>query len=136
MPPRRSALAPQDLRQLRRLVRAVVRKRRTVVPLPELADLGAANLPGTVTIDVEATDALGMPLLVLTPRAASRLARLAPREFEIAALIAEGLLNKQMADRLGLTEGTVKSYVHRIIVKTELPNRAAIAAAFTGRRRR
>lgn len=130
MRPRKPALAPHELRKLRRLVRGVMR-RGAVIPLKELARLGTAGLPGTVTIDVAATDELGMPLLVLSPRTASRLARLAPREFEIAALIAEGRVNKEIADRLGLTLGTVKSYVHRIITKTRLPNRAAIAAAFT-----
>ena len=74
-----------------------------------------------------------MPLLVLSPRMTRRLARLGPRELEITALIADGLANKQIAAQLGLTLGTVKNYVHRILAKTELPNRAAIAAAFTGR---
>jgi DNA-binding NarL/FixJ family response regulator len=110
-----------------------MRKRGKVLPVRELVELGATNLPGTVTIDVEATSELGMPMLVLSPRVASRLALLSPREFEIAALIADGCLNKEIADRLGLTIGTVKNYVHRIIGKTALPNRAAIASAFTGR---
>ncbi len=131
MPSRKPVLARQELRKLRRFVQGVVRGGK-VIPLKELAELAATKLPGTVTIDVEATDDLGMPLVVLSPRVAGRLARLAPRELEIAALIADGLVNKEIADHLGLTLGTVKSYVHRIIAKTELPNRAAIAAAFTG----
>ena len=101
--------------------------------MKHLAALAAAGLPGTLTIDVAASEALGMPLLVLSPLATRRLARLGPRELEINALIAEGLANKQIAARLCLTLGTVKNYVHRILVKTELPNRAAIAAALTGR---
>lgn len=133
MRPRHPALPHQTLRELRDLVRAVVRQRHKVVPVKTLAALGAAKLPGTVTIDVAATDELGMPLLVLSPRASRALARLAPREREIATLIAEGLVNKEIADRLGLTVGTVKTYVHRIIEKTGLPNRAAIAAGLAGR---
>ena len=132
MAAQRPRLDPQALRALRRLVRGVVRKRRKTVPVKELVGLGAAHLPATVTIDVEATHELGMPLLILSPGAAKCLVRLTPREREVAALIADGLLNKQIADRLGLTVGTVKHYVHRIIEKTELPNRAAIAVALTG----
>jgi DNA-binding NarL/FixJ family response regulator len=135
MRPRKPVLTLQTLRKLRRLVRGVVRKQGRVVPVKELVDLAAADLPGTVTIDVQATEELGMPLLVLSPRGVGRLTVLTPREIEIAALIADGLLNKQIADRLRLTLGTVKDYVHRIIKKTELPNRAAIAAAFTGSER-
>lgn len=132
MTPRKPPLTHLDLRKLRQLVRGVVRGGK-VIPLKELTELGAAKLPGTLTIDIGATEQLGMPLLLLAPQTARRLTRLAPRELEIAALIADGLVNKEIADRLGLTVGTVKSYVHRIITKTRLPNRAAIAAAFTGR---
>lgn len=132
MPSGHPGLSPQQLERLRRLVRAVARPHRRV-PVKHLAALAAAGLPGTLTIDVAASEALGMPLLVLSPLATRRLARLGPRELEITALIAEGLANKQIAARLCLTLGTVKNYVHRILVKTELPNRAAIAAALTGR---
>lgn len=67
MPEQRPRLDPQALRTLRRLVRGVVRKRRKRVPVKELLGLGAANLPAFMTIDVEATDTLGMPLLILSP---------------------------------------------------------------------
>lgn len=40
-----------------------------------------------------------------------RLSSLTPREREVCALVVEGLLNKQIGDRLGTTEKTVK--VHR-----------------------
>jgi DNA-binding NarL/FixJ family response regulator len=40
--------------------------------------------------------------------------RLSPREQEIVALMAEGLSNVQIAKRIGVTEKTVKNYVHSI----------------------
>jgi FixJ family two-component response regulator len=40
-----------------------------------------------------------------------RIARLTPRERQVADLVAEGLLNKQIAYALGISEETVK--VHR-----------------------
>jgi len=44
-------------------------------------------------------------------------------------LVAAGLANKQIALRLGITTATVKDHVHRILEKTELPSRTALAAA-------
>lgn len=40
--------------------------------------------------------------------------RFAPREWSIALRVAEGMLYKQIAGDLGLSEGTVKVYLHNI----------------------
>ena len=45
------------------------------------------------------------------------------REAEILALLGEGLMNKQIARRLGLSLSTVKNHVHRILQKQAVPNR-------------
>lgn len=50
--------------------------------------------------------------------AQSRLDTLTPRELEIAKLIGEGLLSKQIAQRLGCTEGTVNLHRSHIMQKT------------------
>lgn len=42
---------------------------------------------------------------------------LTPRELEVLALIAEGLSNKQMADRLFVSENTVKTHASRVFDK-------------------
>ncbi|MBK8916063.1 MAG: helix-turn-helix transcriptional regulator [Phycisphaerales bacterium] len=60
------------------------------------------------------------------PAALSMLSR---REIEIAGCVAEGLSNKQIAARLHIALSTVKDHMHRILVKTGVPNRAAVAAA-------
>ena len=39
---------------------------------------------------------------------------LSPRQEEIAKLVADGLIHKQVAEALGLTEGTVKVYMVQI----------------------
>ena len=52
---------------------------------------------------------------------------LSPREQETARLIAEGLLNKQIADRLGITERTVQ--VHRANVFSKFGVRNAVQFA-------
>ncbi len=75
-----------------------------------------------------------MPLLIfrvpIGPRPSPALAALTPREFEVAGLVAAGLANKEIAGRLGVQVSTVKEHVHRILVKTELPSRAALANAY------
>jgi RNA polymerase sigma factor (sigma-70 family) len=48
---------------------------------------------------------------------ASMLARLTPREREVFALVVDGLLNKQIAGRLGTSEHTVKVHRGRVMQK-------------------
>jgi DNA-binding NarL/FixJ family response regulator len=53
-----------------------------------------------------------------------RLSRLlTPRELEIVRLAAEGLRNKEIADRLTITEGTVKIHLHHIYEKLGVTGR-------------
>jgi len=53
-----------------------------------------------------------------------RLSRLlTPREMEIVRLAAEGLRNKEIADRLTITEGTVKIHLHHIYEKLGVTGR-------------
>lgn len=53
--------------------------------------------------------------------------RMTSREREVIALIAEGLGNKDIAQRLHLATDTVKSHVHNILEKLELHTRLEIA---------
>jgi DNA-binding CsgD family transcriptional regulator len=58
------------------------------------------------------------------------LARLSPRERDLVDLVARGLTNKEIAVRLGISLHTTKEYMSRILEKTSLPGRAAVAAAY------
>lgn len=49
------------------------------------------------------------------------------REWQLAVLIAEGLTNPEMADRLGLSVFTVRNVVIRILRKLKLRRRSQIA---------
>ncbi|MCD2468342.1 AAA family ATPase [Streptomyces sp. MBT42] len=60
--------------------------------------------------------------------AGGRLAVLTPREREIAVLVAEGLTNQAVADRLCLSPRTVESHVARAYRKTGVESRAALAS--------
>ncbi|MFD4317269.1 AAA family ATPase [Streptomyces sp. NPDC058548] len=57
-----------------------------------------------------------------------RLAALTPREREISVLVAEGLTNQAVADRLCLSPRTVESHVARVYRKTGVETRAALAS--------
>lgn len=53
-------------------------------------------------------------------------AELTGREKEICALMVEGLTNKQIADRLYISEGTVKNYISNIYDKTGIHDRVKL----------
>jgi len=48
---------------------------------------------------------------------------LTPREIEIVRLVAQGLRNKELANRLSITEGTVKIHLHNIYDKLGVDGR-------------
>jgi two-component system nitrate/nitrite response regulator NarL len=50
------------------------------------------------------------------------------RELEIAQLIAQGLGNKQIGRRLGISDFTVREHVRRVAQKLQVSSRSAIAA--------
>lgn len=54
-------------------------------------------------------------------------ATLTPREIEVAELVARGLTNPEIATRLFVTAGTVKTHVAALQRKLGLPNRVRIA---------
>ncbi|MFI9115449.1 helix-turn-helix transcriptional regulator [Streptomyces venezuelae] len=60
--------------------------------------------------------------------AGGRLAVLTPREREISVLVAEGLTNQAVAERLCLSPRTVESHVARVYRKTGVETRAGLAS--------
>ena len=64
----------------------------------------------------------------------AREAGLTPREVEVVPLIAEGLQNKEIAQRLGLSEQTVRNHLSSIYRKLDSRNRTQMTAE--ARRRR
>lgn len=54
---------------------------------------------------------------------------LSPRELEVALLVAEGLTNQQVAERLFLSVRTVETHLSRIFAKLEVTSRVGVATA-------
>jgi DNA-binding NarL/FixJ family response regulator len=58
-----------------------------------------------------------------TPIGVTGTTTLTPRELEIVRLVAQGLRNKELANRLSITEGTVKIHLHNIYDKLGVDGR-------------
>jgi DNA-binding NarL/FixJ family response regulator len=95
--------------------------RRALVALAEVGDRWALTL-----LDGEPPLAIARPL----PGSSGLFAPLTPREREVAALLATGASNREIAAALVIAVPTVKDHVHRILEKTGLRSRTAVAAAW------
>lgn len=60
-------------------------------------------------------------------------AELTPRQLQVAALVAEGMTNRQIAERLGIEERSAEGHVERIRLRLGVTSRAHVAA-WWGRR--
>jgi DNA-binding NarL/FixJ family response regulator len=89
---------------------------------------GDALLAPTVTRRLVSEFARLRPSLPSRPEA---LAGLTPRETEVLRLVAEGLSNAEIAQRLVVSDETVKTHVSRILTKLHLRDRTqAVVAAY------
>lgn len=69
---------------------------------------------------------------VLGDEVSTRLATLSPRQLAILGLIAKGLLNKQIAAAMGVSEQTIKEHVSVILKKTGSTTRTQAALFASG----
>ncbi len=85
-------------------------------------------------VSVEATPGWGTEMLAVIPldppraRVTSSLARLRPREVQVAELLVEGQSNRAIAERLGISENTVKFHVSRILQSLKAGSRSEAMA--------
>jgi DNA-binding NarL/FixJ family response regulator len=91
---------------------------------------------GESLLDPEMTDPLFRRLRDGEPED-PLLARLSPQERTILAHLADGMTNRQIAERMFLAEKTVKNYVSNLLAKLDMSRRseaAAYAARLAARR--
>ena len=67
------------------------------------------------------------------PSTGARQPNLTLREKEVAALVAQGLTNRQIANELVLSERTVENHVANILKKLELRSREQVATSMSQR---
>ena len=104
-----------------------------------LKDSAADELVAAIRQVLEGRAALPLTLinsaLVSGPRReeddAARLQRLTPREREVLERLADGLTNKAVARELGVSPGTVKAHVERLIAKLGVSDRTQAAVVMT-----
>ena len=58
---------------------------------------------------------------------------LTARQTEVAALVADGLTNREVADRLGITERSAESHLERIRLRLGFRSRSQVAAWYVAR---
>jgi len=86
---------------------------------------------GQSTLDADATRRV-MARLRERPGAVDPLSALSDQEKRVLELIAEGLTNRQISDRMFLAEKTAKNYVSSVLAKLGMQRRSQ-AAAFASR---
>ena len=111
---------------------------------PALMEANALKVDGMVLKNsdpaylIECLDAVGAGRTWIDPELKERMARLAesapperpalaPRERELIKCVRQGLRNREIAKQLGVTEGTVKVYLHNVFYKLGVKNRTELA---------
>ena len=80
---------------------------------------------GEVHLDAQVARELARALRA--PRRAQPLERLTDRELEVLRLVAQGLANKAIADRLAISERTARTHVSNLLAKLGLTSRTQAA---------
>ncbi len=120
---------PEDETGVVDLVEAGIAGYATVEqPLPDVLAAVAAAADGELQCSPRVSAALAERVAALSAdhRRGNGSGTLTPREREIAALIADGLSNKQIARRLSIELATVKNHVHNILGKLGVSRRDQI----------
>jgi pimeloyl-ACP methyl ester carboxylesterase len=102
------------------------------IPDAELVELeGRSHLPAMGDAQAlvgEVRRFLGLPRLRRSVPTS-----LTPRQAEVAALVAEGLTNREIAERLGITERSAESHLERIRLRLGFRSRSQLAAWYVAR---
>ncbi|HTJ22002.1 MAG TPA: response regulator transcription factor [Gemmatimonadaceae bacterium] len=103
------------------------------VVLKELSPQHVVDCIRRVHAGAEWIECLGRPPVVTEARKEQPdHPELTPRERELAALVASGLRNREIASRLGISEGTAKLHLYNVYKKLGVANRVELAIRMQG----
>src|SRR5262249_20361558 len=133
------AVAQGQFARALQLVGAADAQRKTsglTLPLRALSQLEQRLEPARRALGAAAAEAwatgsalsLGEAVQLALERQAADSGPLSPRELEVAALVAGGLSNRQIADRLVISARTADNHVQHILNKLDLTSRVQLAA--------
>lgn len=141
-----------ECRELHRQWESIVRGDPDATGFHRQRRVSHSSVPGlTALITIVCPDNAGIaePTIVLeldryvhgvtvetADRSAPVLQEMTAAERAVAMILADGLSNQEIADRLGKTVYAVKFLLHRIYQKTGIPNRAALVAVLRSRQKR
>jgi DNA-binding NarL/FixJ family response regulator len=96
-----------------------------IIAALEAAAVGLVTLPAELATEL----ASGLRATTAVPKQPGTATQpLTPREVEVLGMLAEGLANKNIAVRLGISEHTVKTHVASILMKLDAFSRAEAVA--------
>tara|TARA_B100000965_G_scaffold395152_1_gene408272 strand:- start:10432 stop:11082 length:651 start_codon:yes stop_codon:yes gene_type:complete len=99
-------------------------------PLPQIADAVNKVLDGEQWLPGNINDAISQLENKQDKAFADKLAQLTPHQFKVLKMMADGLLNKQIAYELDISESTVKQHVSAVLRKLEVINRTKAGVLF------
>lgn len=99
-------------------------------PLEVLSEAVAAVLTGERWLPAELEASVSQAADLIDQQFAGALEQLTPQQFRVLKMIADGLLNKQIAYEMNVQETTVKQHVSAILRKLEVNNRTLAGIMF------
>lgn len=99
-------------------------------PLDILGEAVSAVLAGDNWVPQELIDEVNQAQDLIDQEFARRLEQLTPQQFRVLKMIADGLLNKQIAFEMQVQETTVKQHVSAILRKLNVNNRTLAGILF------
>lgn len=99
-------------------------------PLETIADAVEEVLEGETWLPEYMIEAINKAKQLEQPDFAERLNQLTPHQFKVLQLMADGLLNKQIAYELDISESTVKQHVSAVLKKLQVINRTKAGVLF------
>ncbi|MFE5284510.1 ATP-binding protein [Nocardia sp. NPDC056611] len=91
------------------------------------ADPAVSTIGAVLDIDEAIAYALSIPLLSRADLGSPLLSRLTKRQLETALLVAEGMTNRMIANRLGIAEWTVVNHLRQVMTRLDCPSRLHVA---------